>query len=546
MTIRWPRVDMHGEVMRETDDILGPVVTEERTFEVRVSEETRADFHIGTQLAALNHPGRVRPAKYDPRGRHSPVYLSPRQWRTMVRHDREQAEGLVRDHCIVLLGFSQYSGPDGLDLEPEGESIGSDHTGSEPPEPSPWLVPSEATLHQLFHHLRLSIETERPVVDVTGRGSDSQARDQGTKMCKHDKLANMFDPRKFMNFLVLQGIHSAIPEELRSFIDTDIAANDGFHFQCADCGKPSWVIAAQDGVCSRGHADTGGCATCVHLLAGLKLWAVRVGTSMAREEDFIGDDPNLEDWEVIVLRPGDKLLMPPRTAHAVYSLTRSVARGSVYYLANSYDHTLFGMLEEHVAGLAITNTADPAHTGHLFRLWMYYQRLWEVNEARPRPSDWPPTLPTARSLAGLTLILEHLKSLTPSMPYSPTKPPMWPDWYKHDRRCTRLALNNWLANVKATERTSPAAVAFLSARTELQGEYKLRLPPKSEAHRRPRDLWDSKKWRQAFKEGRVFYLTQEDEDEADREWEEECEIARARSKNKKVKKADPDDESLLH
>lgn len=145
MTIRWPRVDMHGEVMRETDDILGPVVTEERTFEVRVSEETvsvvlpfsssissktdaglqRADFHIGTQLAALNHPGRVRPAKYDPRGRHSPVYLSPRQWRTMVRHDREQAEGLVRDHCIVLLGFSQYSGPDGLDLEPEGESIGS-------------------------------------------------------------------------------------------------------------------------------------------------------------------------------------------------------------------------------------------------------------------------------------------------------------------------------------------------------------------------------------------------------------------------------------
>lgn len=261
-------------------------------------------------------------------------------------------------------------------------------------------------------------------------------------MCKHDKLANMFDPRKFMNFLVLQGIHSAIPEELRwgSALEPCHTRTDAvlqvFHWHRH---SRKWRIPLP--MCGLWETVLGNCRSRWRLLARAcgHWWMCDLCTPSRRSEAMgsarrylhgkrrglhwrwpqpgrLGGHSAQAGGQTVSLSSDriwreygcltDTSLMPPRTAHAVYSLTRSVARGSVYYLANSYDHTLFGMLEEHVAGLAITNTADPAHTGHLFRLWMYYQRLWEVNEARPRPSDWPRTS-SARLLEGALITLSQ-------------------------------------------------------------------------------------------------------------------------------------------
>lgn len=90
-------------------------------------------------------------------------------------------------------------------------------------------------------------------------------------------------------------------------MDTQEAENDDWQWRSTDCGKPAWVIAAQDGVLSRPHCDTGGAATYLQMLAGVKIWAIRVGKPMNPDDDFNRDDVNLEDWEIVVVRAGDDM-----------------------------------------------------------------------------------------------------------------------------------------------------------------------------------------------------------------------------------------------
>ncbi|KZS89170.1 hypothetical protein SISNIDRAFT_489391 [Sistotremastrum niveocremeum HHB9708] len=236
------------------------------------------------------------------------------------------------------------------------------------------------------------------------------------------------------------------------------------------------------------------------------------------------------------MRPGDKLFMPPGTVHAVFTVQTSIARGSVYYLASSYDQTLFALLEEHVAGLYVTNTTDLAFTGNLFRLWMYYHRLWEANEHRDVPLAWPVGLPPARSFAAFTVILSHLTELTPELVINPTDPPLWPDGYKRDRSGTLRILKRWLAKrlkLREEGKASEADSSYLEERRIMEAEFSALLPEGDAIAERPRDLWDVRDRRRAARDGDLFFPTAAAEEAAARQYQEERRGGQAPPKRKR-------------
>lgn len=92
-------------------------------------------------------------------------------------------------------------------------------------------------------------------------------------------------------------------------VHTPVALNEGGELKSEHLGKPSWKIAAMRGVLSRPHIDAGGVGTMIEVLFGVKAWAVYTGKPNLETYGFTDDNPNLEGWEVVILFPGDKLLV---------------------------------------------------------------------------------------------------------------------------------------------------------------------------------------------------------------------------------------------
>lgn len=94
--------------------------------------------------------------------------------------------------------------------------------------------PTAGTLEQIFALLKLDLDTPRPVVgkysehhnsipahnvmiDLTARQKPAAQDEEGTKMCKCDRLRSILQlrkSRKFVNYLVLHGIHNPVPLEM--------------------------------------------------------------------------------------------------------------------------------------------------------------------------------------------------------------------------------------------------------------------------------------------------------------------------------------------
>lgn len=101
-------------------------------------------------------------------------------------------------------------------------------------------------------------------------------------------------------------------------VHTMVAGNQGMNFKCEWRGKLNWQILAMSGVLSRPHIDAGGVGTMIEVLFGIKAWAIYTGNKPLEDFDFTAETPDLEDWDVIILRPGDKLYA---RAHPFLSLT---------------------------------------------------------------------------------------------------------------------------------------------------------------------------------------------------------------------------------
>lgn len=85
------------------------------------------------------------------------------------------------------------------------------------------------------------------------------------------------------------------------------ANNQPINFRCEWKGKLNWQILAMSGVLSRPHIDAGGVGTMIEVLFGMKVWAVYIGDKPLESFDFTAETIDPKDWEMVVLRPGDKL-----------------------------------------------------------------------------------------------------------------------------------------------------------------------------------------------------------------------------------------------
>ncbi|KZS90986.1 hypothetical protein SISNIDRAFT_487996 [Sistotremastrum niveocremeum HHB9708] len=452
------------------------------------------------------------------------VRFSSQQWKEKLKNDPADAERLLQTRCVAIMGAGTYRGLPGFTLDgPEPEEISPIDYDLEATElkarikerrlyeekvRSALRKPDQSTISKILALLHLDENIPRQVNDLTRRNVEVRAGKEGTKMCAIDTLSKLYNdpPTQAVNFLVLNGTHDGIPDEISPFVDTEVAHNHGFMWKSKDCGKRSWVIAGQDGVVSRAHGDPNGAATFIECLSGVKGWAVRPGEPMSRKDKQLQTDkPDLSKWEIYILFPGDKFSMPPGTIHAVATLETSVCRGVFYYPRASYFSTLCAVVEEHIAGLNLTNSNDPTLSANFFRLWMHYEEIWRQHFSREQLYKHPAGLPTIHNMMSLAVLINNIHDLTPQLALTNDDPEyLWPQGYKHDREATQKSLASWFqiideglhipyyAKLRTTYNSIEAQVkATLNHRPDLQ----------------QRDLWDALDYNSAKLKGKVYWNT---------------------------------------
>ncbi|KZS90101.1 hypothetical protein SISNIDRAFT_488635 [Sistotremastrum niveocremeum HHB9708] len=448
--IPYVRIGNQGEVMRTGNTVYSPLTFDKCNHTIRKkvkSSETDDRWRKAILSRTLDKLYADTSKRYTPASR-SFLTLTAAEWSQMKRSNIHEARAVMRDRCLVIVGSASYEGCEGLVLDglpPKPvDEVAEMHLSFEQ-----WTArkealkkrqeeisqrlrkPGAADLRALFKCLNLDTTTHRSAQDQSLRESKPKHTVEGEKMICYEALEQLLDERKFLNFLSLMGHHRSDPAEIREFIDTTMAAHALFTFRSSDLGHPSWVIAGNNGVISQDHVDASGAATWIECLAGIKAWCVKTGAAFTREDDLNADDPDLDGWETIILYPGDKLFMPPGTGHAVLSVETSVCDGGYVFPNTSYDLTLDALIEEHWAGLVLTNTSEPALTANFFRLWMYYAKHWKNGVAKDE--DWPKHVPPVEQLVALYLIVTKMQHLTPQMAVDPEDPPLLPTHYKLDR-----------------------------------------------------------------------------------------------------------------
>ncbi|KZT34576.1 hypothetical protein SISSUDRAFT_1036201 [Sistotremastrum suecicum HHB10207 ss-3] len=492
---------------------------------VKLTDKKWADAILSRTL------DKVRPEINDgkPPASRSFLPVTPAEWDELKASG--EAGQLLHDRCVVILGGASFQGCEGLELQgvPPRTSVpvGNTEMSFEDWKASQQMIlergqkirtrlaeSKETDLKSLFKCLNLDDTTHRVVQDSTARESKSAPDEEHSNMHRYEPLRSLSNKRKFLNFLSLQGHHRPDLAEIREFLDTPIAAKENFTFHSTELGAASWVIAANNGVVTIIHCDANGAATWIEVLAGIKAWAVQTGSPHRHQDKRADDDPNLAGWETFILFPGDKLFMPPGTAHAVLTLETSVCQGAYVFPNVSYDLTLDAMIEEHWSGIFLTNTTELALTANFFRLWMYYAKHWKQSR---NLTKWPAHVPSEPSFVALYLIITNMEKLTPQMPVDYEDPPLLPTHYKLDRDSTILAANQFMTRIQANK-NAYANKKFLEEYHRVKDGYAKRLEDEVTPSVQPLPLWDLVDRQVAMNEGRVFFPTAA----AKAEYEAEC------------------------
>ncbi|KAL5522155.1 hypothetical protein ACEPAF_7597 [Sanghuangporus sanghuang] len=170
-----------------------------------------------------------------------------------------------------------------------------------------------------------------------------------------------------------------------------------------------WALAAHSGAYSRLHTDAAGLATHVCLLEGKKAWWI------ARRCNFWGDeqgfDPRKSLFDCAVLSPGDELIMPPGTVHAVLTLQDSLALGGHFYNFGTMESTAISLIREHYFGQYLTNTEHPKAPLLLMKGFMAL-----MNSDYDSKTSLDESEPDLRQLAILMSTLFNLDELNPQIP----------------------------------------------------------------------------------------------------------------------------------
>ncbi|KZS86500.1 hypothetical protein SISNIDRAFT_491902 [Sistotremastrum niveocremeum HHB9708] len=372
------------------------------------------------------------------------------------------------------------------------------------------LYPGEAVINEVLRCLDLDPSTPREVNDMTRRNMKVRADQEGEKMIASECLARLHDhpATRAVNFLVLSSKHDPIPPEIRVFIHTQLAANDGFAFLSSDCGQASWLIAAHDGVVSRRHGDPNAACTRIRPVMGIKAWAVQTGDPISGKDEFKDSNPDLTGWECWILTPGETFDMPLASAHAVLTLTTSVCEGSFVYPYFQYTNALQALIEEHFYGLVLTNTSAPALTANFFRLWMHYHRIWSNYPFSRGPEDWPPNFPDEENFVSLALIIRFLDKLTPQLYIPPHAPNyLWPEGYVADRTRVQNSVQTWLTTLSEHPLHSSLKKSFEKREATIIKRLK------SKPHKQQADLWEPSAVNRARETPDAYYSSAAQKDE---------------------------------
>ncbi|KDR74684.1 hypothetical protein GALMADRAFT_70212, partial [Galerina marginata CBS 339.88] len=125
-----------------------------------------------------------------------------------------------------------------------------------------------------------------------------------------------------------------------------------------------WALAATEGAFHPWHIDNVGAGTFIGVQQGAKL--IFIGIPRTKDsaalnlflEDFIVDQPGKEKWDIeaILLKPGDQIVFPPNTPHAVYTADHSICLGGHIYPTSTLTRTLIGHVHAFILTSFITNT----------------------------------------------------------------------------------------------------------------------------------------------------------------------------------------------
>ncbi|KZS95615.1 hypothetical protein SISNIDRAFT_483841 [Sistotremastrum niveocremeum HHB9708] len=160
--------------------------------------------------------------------------FSTQEWEDKVKNKPKSAERILQSRCVVIMGAGTYTGLPGFKAKdvpkPKDISVMDQNLShSEIQERikqqreygqkvrAELRTPEQETISQILALLKLDEKCEREVNDLTRRNASSSASKEGTKMCAVDTLSNLFNdpPTKAVNFLVLNGSHDAVPDEIR-------------------------------------------------------------------------------------------------------------------------------------------------------------------------------------------------------------------------------------------------------------------------------------------------------------------------------------------
>ncbi|KAG6886587.1 hypothetical protein C0992_003268 [Termitomyces sp. T32_za158] len=147
-----------------------------------------------------------------------------------------------------------------------------------------------------------------------------------------------------------------------------------------------WSLATTAWAQHKWHADSNGFATFIKVETGTKIWFI--GTPKRNLSpsllsggierilgrfDLDGVNSDTLDIEAVVLTPNNLLFMRPNTLHAVVTPLPSVVRGGHFYATSSIRATCYGIYDDFVTGIYITNTSHSAASNLLIsRLMDFY------------------------------------------------------------------------------------------------------------------------------------------------------------------------------
>ncbi|KAG6814840.1 hypothetical protein H0H87_007051 [Tephrocybe sp. NHM501043] len=147
------------------------------------------------------------------------------------------------------------------------------------------------------------------------------------------------------------------------------------------------------------HQDCNGLGTIIHVKTGMKI--LMIVTPKCEQSDpgsiyrlcrkFQLDRVDTKEFyvEIVVLRPGDKLFLRPRTLHAVITPEPTVVVGGHLYSTLTIKETVWGIYDDFIAGKFFTNTE---HRKAPLAVLSCLVNLWYENLVNSLPSDRMETL----------------------------------------------------------------------------------------------------------------------------------------------------------